>query len=110
MSNHQTPVALIVLDGWGYRADPTHNAIELGRTLTDTYDSLQQLYVASVLELARTPGMTAARAVRIQAALELGRRMMAMSAISTCCDDATALMAASSPSRLIRAAMPLTAW
>lgn len=32
MSNHQTPVALIVLDGWGYRADPTHNAIELGRT------------------------------------------------------------------------------
>ena len=35
------------------------------------------MYVASVLELARTPGMTEARAVRIQAALELGRRMMA---------------------------------
>ncbi len=32
MSNRVPPVALIVLDGWGYRADPTHNAIELGRT------------------------------------------------------------------------------
>ena len=52
-------------------------AIELGRSLTEAYESLQQLYVASVLELARTPGMTEARAVRIQAALELGRRMMA---------------------------------
>ena len=32
MSNHQAPVALIVLDGWGYRAEAQHNAIELGRT------------------------------------------------------------------------------
>jgi 2,3-bisphosphoglycerate-independent phosphoglycerate mutase len=32
MSNRQPPVALIVLDGWGYRADPADNAIELGRT------------------------------------------------------------------------------
>jgi 2,3-bisphosphoglycerate-independent phosphoglycerate mutase len=32
MSNRVPPVALIVLDGWGYRSDPTHNAIELGRT------------------------------------------------------------------------------
>jgi 2,3-bisphosphoglycerate-independent phosphoglycerate mutase len=32
MSNRVPPVALIVLDGWGYRPDPTHNAIELGRT------------------------------------------------------------------------------
>ena len=32
MPNRQPPVALIVLDGWGYRADATDNAIELGRT------------------------------------------------------------------------------
>ncbi len=32
MSNHRAPVALIVLDGWGYRAESAHNAIELGRT------------------------------------------------------------------------------
>ncbi|MBX3147688.1 MAG: 2,3-bisphosphoglycerate-independent phosphoglycerate mutase [Gemmatimonadales bacterium] len=32
MSNHAAPVALIVLDGWGYRSDPRDNAIELGRT------------------------------------------------------------------------------
>ena len=32
MSNRVPPVALIVLDGWGYRPDPTHNAIELART------------------------------------------------------------------------------
>jgi DNA repair protein RadC len=51
-------------------------AIELSQMLTETYKSLQQLYVVSVPELARTPGMTEARAVRIQAALELGRRMM----------------------------------
>jgi DNA repair protein RadC len=56
----------------------TGAAIELGQSLTETYESLQQLYVAGVLELARTPGMTEARAIRIQAALELGRRMMAM--------------------------------
>src|SRR5262245_29918503 len=32
MSNRPAPVALIVLDGWGYRAERAHNAIELGRT------------------------------------------------------------------------------
>jgi len=32
MSHRQPPVALIVLDGWGYRADPADNAIEMGRT------------------------------------------------------------------------------
>ncbi len=32
MSNRNAPVALIVLDGWGYRSDPRDNAIELGRT------------------------------------------------------------------------------
>lgn len=51
-------------------------AIELGRTLTETYESLQQLYVAGILDLARTPGMTEAKAIRLHAALELGRRMM----------------------------------
>ena len=66
-------LSIVISSGGG-----TGAAIELGRTLTESYDSLQQLYVASVLELARTPGMTEARAIRIQAALELGRRMMAM--------------------------------
>jgi 2,3-bisphosphoglycerate-independent phosphoglycerate mutase len=32
MSNRPAPVALIVLDGWGYRPEREHNAIELGRT------------------------------------------------------------------------------
>jgi 2,3-bisphosphoglycerate-independent phosphoglycerate mutase len=32
MSNRMPPVALVVLDGWGYRPESTHNAIELGRT------------------------------------------------------------------------------
>src|SRR5215471_15878982 len=32
MSNRPAPVALIVLDGWGYRAEKEHNAIELART------------------------------------------------------------------------------
>lgn len=32
MSNRIPPVALVVLDGWGYRAEKTHNAIELART------------------------------------------------------------------------------
>jgi len=32
MSNQHAPVALIVLDGWGYRSESEHNAIELGRT------------------------------------------------------------------------------
>jgi len=32
MSNQTRPVALIVLDGWGYRAEPEHNAIEMART------------------------------------------------------------------------------
>ncbi|MEZ4455632.1 MAG: 2,3-bisphosphoglycerate-independent phosphoglycerate mutase [Gemmatimonadales bacterium] len=32
MSNQHAPVALIVLDGWGYRAEKANNAIELGRT------------------------------------------------------------------------------
>lgn len=32
MSNRTAPVALIVLDGWGYRPDPENNAIELGHT------------------------------------------------------------------------------
>ena len=32
MSNRTPPVALIVLDGWGYRPESAHNAIELGRT------------------------------------------------------------------------------
>jgi len=32
MSNRPAPVALLVLDGWGYRAERMHNAIELGRT------------------------------------------------------------------------------
>ncbi|MEO8451640.1 MAG: 2,3-bisphosphoglycerate-independent phosphoglycerate mutase [Gemmatimonadota bacterium] len=32
MSNRQRPVALIVLDGWGYRTERAHNAIELGNT------------------------------------------------------------------------------
>jgi 2,3-bisphosphoglycerate-independent phosphoglycerate mutase len=32
MSNRRSPVALVVLDGWGYRAERDHNAIELGRT------------------------------------------------------------------------------
>lgn len=32
LSNRRQPVALVVLDGWGYRAEREHNAIELGRT------------------------------------------------------------------------------
>jgi 2,3-bisphosphoglycerate-independent phosphoglycerate mutase len=32
MSNRPAPVALIVLDGWGYRPERAHNAIELGHT------------------------------------------------------------------------------
>ena len=32
MSNRTPPVALIVLDGWGYRPESADNAIELGRT------------------------------------------------------------------------------
>ena len=32
MSNRASPVALIVLDGWGYRPAREHNAIELGNT------------------------------------------------------------------------------
>jgi 2,3-bisphosphoglycerate-independent phosphoglycerate mutase len=32
MSNMPDPVALIVLDGWGYRAEREHNAIEMART------------------------------------------------------------------------------
>ena len=75
----------------------TSAAIELGRTLTETYESLQQLYVAGILELARTPGMTEARAIRIQAALELGRRMMSITheprcRVNTPCDAAELLM------------------
>lgn len=32
MSTHHKQVALIVLDGWGYREDATHNAIALAKT------------------------------------------------------------------------------
>jgi len=32
MSNRPAPLALVVLDGWGYRAEKLHNAIELART------------------------------------------------------------------------------
>ncbi|HEY0797105.1 MAG TPA: 2,3-bisphosphoglycerate-independent phosphoglycerate mutase, partial [Acidisarcina sp.] len=38
MSIHKRPLVLTILDGWGYRADPTANAIALARK--PTYDKL----------------------------------------------------------------------
>ena len=64
-------LSLVLGPGGGVAA-----AIELGQAITESYESLQQLYVAGILELTRTPGMTEAKAIRLQAALELGRRMM----------------------------------
>ncbi len=42
-----SPLALIVLDGWGIRADPDHNAIALART--PVYDALLSRYPHSQL-------------------------------------------------------------
>ena len=51
MSNQRqqdSPVVLIVLDGWGYRADQEHNAIELGRT--PVWHRLWSSYPRTLLE------------------------------------------------------------
>ncbi|HSM16984.1 MAG TPA: 2,3-bisphosphoglycerate-independent phosphoglycerate mutase [Gemmatimonadales bacterium] len=51
MSNHQRPrgpVVLIVLDGWGYRTEREHNAIELGKT--PVWHGLWSSYPHTLLE------------------------------------------------------------
>ena len=48
MSNRTPPVALVVLDGWGYRPDPSHNAIELART--PVWHRLWSSYPKTLLE------------------------------------------------------------
>ena len=46
--NHKTQIVLIVLDGWGYREDPTHNAILAART--PVFNSLWENYPHTLLE------------------------------------------------------------
>ena len=41
-------VALIILDGWGYREDPTHNAIASAKT--PFFDSLWNTYPHTLLQ------------------------------------------------------------
>jgi len=44
---HNKPLVLIILDGWGYRTDPTHNAIVNAHT--PTWDHLWENYPHSLL-------------------------------------------------------------
>ena len=54
-----------------------HSAIELAETLVRRHDSLRALARASDVELAGTPGLGQAKAARLAAAFELGRRSVA---------------------------------
>ncbi|HEY3352739.1 MAG TPA: DNA repair protein RadC [Polyangia bacterium] len=53
---------------------PGHDALACGRAILRSCDGLDELEAASVIELTRLPGMGVARACRLKAALELGRR------------------------------------
>jgi 2,3-bisphosphoglycerate-independent phosphoglycerate mutase len=45
---HKNQIALIVLDGWGYREDPTHNAIAVAKT--PHFNSLWKQFPHTLLE------------------------------------------------------------
>src|SRR2546423_13207924 len=47
MTARHGPVVLVVLDGWGYRAEREGNAIALART--PTWDALQQAHPSTLL-------------------------------------------------------------
>ncbi len=64
---------LAVLLGAGIRGE---NVAELARRLLDEWGGLAKLLAGSAPELARTKGLGPARAARILAALELGRRYL----------------------------------
>ncbi len=65
-------IALVLGTGGG-----GHSAIELAETLVRRHDSLRALARASDVELAATPGLGQAKAARLAAAFELGRRSVA---------------------------------
>ena len=65
-------IALVLGTGGG-----GHSAIELGEALVRRHDSLRALARASDVELAGTPGLGQAKAARLAAAFELGRRSVA---------------------------------
>ena len=48
MTNKRTPLALLVLDGWGYRPDAEGNAIRLART--PYYDEITDKYPQTLLD------------------------------------------------------------
>ncbi|MEO0310165.1 MAG: 2,3-bisphosphoglycerate-independent phosphoglycerate mutase, partial [Gloeomargarita sp. DG02_3_bins_56] len=48
MSHPASPVVLVILDGWGYREDPTANAVASART--PVMDSLWQVYPHTLLQ------------------------------------------------------------
>jgi 2,3-bisphosphoglycerate-independent phosphoglycerate mutase len=48
MSEHHKQIALIILDGWGYREDPTHNAIKQAKT--PNFNKLWETYPHTLLE------------------------------------------------------------
>ena len=62
-------IALVLGTGGG-----GHSAIELAETLVRRHDSLRALARASDVELAGMPGLGQAKAARLAAAFELGRR------------------------------------
>jgi DNA repair protein RadC len=64
---------LAVLIGTGVRG---RNASELARRMLDEWGGLAKLLAGSAPELARTQGLGPARAARLLAALELGRRYL----------------------------------
>ena len=55
------------------------NAVQLGQRLLKEMGGLQGLYAASFVELQNQHGLGTAKAAQIKAALELGRRMSALS-------------------------------
>jgi 2,3-bisphosphoglycerate-independent phosphoglycerate mutase len=62
--NHQKPkhpVILIVLDGWGHRADTNHNAIANART--PFFDSLWAKYPHAIVEALGDKAVFAGRGV-----------------------------------------------
>jgi len=65
---------LAVLLGTGI---PGRNAAELARGLLDEWGGLTKLLAASAADLVRTRGLGPARAAKLVAALELGRRYLA---------------------------------
>lgn len=65
-------LAIVIGTGKGNAA-----TFALARTLTAAFDNLQQLYVTPVQALSTLPGMNPTKAVRVHAAFELGRRLMA---------------------------------